>query len=434
MHEVQKHITLSQLAARVGDALRSALGGEVWTVAEISQCSVGSAGHCYLNLVERDEGASALKAEFRAAIWAGKYKMIESYFLSSTGSRLAAGMKVLIRVSLNYHPTYGISLVISDIDPTYTVGETERKRQQTIERLKKEGLWDLQREFALPIVAQRFAVVSSATAAGFEDFLKQISDSPYKIDVELFAALMQGTETAQSVVAALSKIETRARDFDAVIIIRGGGSTSDLSWFDAYDICRAVAQFPLPVLTGIGHEKDTSIADMVAYHSFKTPTAVASGLVDRLATIDSRIENMRDSLVSLSTNRLLVENSRLDKAAHTLGRLTSDALKGAALRLEKSSGAILSTAASAIERRENQLLQHKNSIGQLASAFLDRQRATLTLMAERIDGRNPRRILKMGYAIVKLPTGGSLKSTYDAPRGTILDIELTDGTIKTEVQ
>lgn len=434
MQEIKKHITLSQLAAKVGLAVASSVEGEAWVTAEISECKVSGSGHCYLSLVERDENGGVSRAEFRASIWAAKYRMIDSYFRSSTGSTLQQGMKILARVAINYHPVYGLSLVISDIDPSYTIGEAERERQQTIARLKADGLFELQREFALPIVAQRFAVISSATAAGFEDFIKQLNDSPYQIEVELFAAFVQGEQTERSIIEALSKIEKRARQFDAVIIIRGGGSASDLRWFDSYNICAAVASFPLPVLTGIGHEKDVSVTDMVAYHMFKTPTAVAAGLVDRLATVDARIENLGASVVSLAQNRLLVENSRLDKATHAMQSLTGEVLKTAAVKLSRLNSSIASVSMAVILKEINRLQQCRSSLNQSVESVFERQKSALELLASKIDGRNPRKILKMGYSIVKTSDGRSIKTINDAPRGTILDIELTDGTIKTEVR
>lgn len=432
--EIQKHITLSVLASMVSQAVSEQFPSELWVVAEISECSVKGAGHCYLSLVERAEQGSAPLAEFKAAIWASKYRMIDSYFRSATGSTLQAGMKIMIRAAISFHPNYGLSLIISDIDPTYTVGETERQRRATIERLEREGLMELQREFALPIVAQRFAVISSATAAGFEDFCKQIHDSPYNISVTLFAALMQGEQTERSVIAALDQIDLRAREFDAVIIIRGGGSASDLRWFDSYELCAAISQFGLPVLTGIGHEKDTSVADMVAFHSFKTPTAVAAGLVDRLCAIDKRLATLQGTVIGLAQNTLLAENARTARTANALQKLTTERLKSAEIKLEKLTSTMIMGARTVIERQTSRLERTNQMIKSAAVAALAKAHSTLELMNEKIESNNPRKILKRGYSIVTSSEGQILKSVSDAHRGTILNIELTDGTIKTEVK
>lgn len=432
--ETQKHITLSSLANRVGGALAEALPAEFWVVGEISECKLGAGGHLYMTLVERDEAGRAPRAEFKANIWASRYRMIDSYFRSATGTALGAGMKVLLLVSINYHPNYGLSLVVSDIDATYTVGESELQRRQTIERLEKEGLFDMQREFALPIVAQRFAIISSATAAGYEDFAKQLADAPYRIEITLFTALMQGEQTERSVCAALGQIEARSREFDAVVIIRGGGSASDLRWFDSYEISAAVARFPMPILTGIGHEKDVSVVDMVAFHSFKTPTAVAAGLIDRIAAIEARLAKHAATVVGIAQNMLLAENARIERAASVLHRLTGEALRTNALKIERLSAALVSGAMSCTAGQSARLDRLHTSLRSLAFAVVEKSRSKLELLTERIAGQDPRRILKMGYSIVKAPDGTSLKSIKQAPAGTLLDIELTDGTIKTQVK
>ncbi|MEG1670864.1 MAG: exodeoxyribonuclease VII large subunit [Mucinivorans sp.] len=516
-----QHISLSALAARVNAATRSAFPSEIWVVGEISQCQINASGHCYLNLVERAEAGASPLAEFRAAIWAAKYSRIEHSFNNATGMALQNGMKVLLRVAVNYHPVYGLSLIVSDIDPNYTIGESERERRATIARLEKEGKMNLQREFALPLVAQRFAVISSATAAGYEDFVKQIDSSSYNIHYELFAAMMQGDQTEGSVKAALDRILLRQTEFDGVIIIRGGGSASDLRWFDSYGLCAAIAQFSLPVLTGIGHEKDTSVADMVAFHSFKTPTAVAAGLVERMAVVDGRFDKMKDAVVSTAQNLLLAENNRLNKLAISMQQLTLDSLHSARLRLEKVFSAtkivastVVAKQSSIVEQREqtvrnlafaaierarnmldrqlstpdmakniillengrltraaammqqfttnkfhasslelgrlvslitintdgvvarqtNLLAQRAQTVRNLAFTTIEKTRTTLTLLSEKIESRNPRKILKMGYSIVVATDGHVVKTVSQAPIGTLLNIELSDGIIKTEVK
>lgn len=499
MASIENHLTLSALAARLSEAVATAFSKQVWVVAEVSECKVGGSGHCYLSLVERAEEGGSPKAEMRAAIWASKYRLIEGYFRQSTGLNLQAGLKILVHASVGYHPVYGLSLNITDIDPTFTVGEGERQRRATIERLEKEGLMELQREFALPLVAQRYAIISSATAAGYEDFMKHLAESPYRVETELFEALMQGEATERSVVEALGRIEARAGEFDAVVVVRGGGSASDLRWFDGYGICAALAQCALPVLTGIGHEKDTSVADLVAYHSFKTPTAAASMIIDRLDRVFLRFENLWAATLGAAESVLGNEGARLEAAVSGLGRWTAEVLRGAEGRLERlrsamvvgASGAIqgrkrraeqyasalksgaLSTigrlqhelaacggriehaaqtalvaatsrlnlvqgalgarAVAPIDRARGELARRNEMISNLAASALERRRAHLNLLTERIEGRNPRAILAMGYAMAKTSDGRALKRVADAPKGTRLAIEVADGTIQTEV-
>ncbi len=329
-------ITLSELTTSIGAVLHSRFGTGVWVVGEVSECKVNSAGHCYLSLVERREGASAPVAEIRAAIWSRSYREIAARFMSTTGENITSGMKLMMFCTVSFHSVYGLSLVINDIDPTYTLGESELLKRQTIARLEQEGVMTLQREQnRLPYVVQRLAVISSATAAGYEDFCKQIESSPYRFEVTLFEAMMQGDKTTPTVIAAMDKVLNYAVNFDAVVIIRGGGSASDLRWFDSYDLCYYISQFPLPVLTGIGHEKDVSVADMVAYHYFKTPTAVAAGLSDRIGVVDTKLLNFKDEIERTSSQILSDEWRRVEDAATEMRILSMNILQSAELKLNK---------------------------------------------------------------------------------------------------
>ena len=280
--QTHSHITLSQLQRLVKETLHERFALPVWVSAEISEIKVNYSGHCYLELVEKGGDNGVPLAQSRAVIWRTAYPRIARYFEAETGQRLAAGIKILAKVAVNYHELYGFSLQITDIDPTYTLGDMERQRQMTIAQLQKEGVWDMNREAPMPVVVQRVAVVSSANAAGYQDFRKELAKSPYRFEVTLFDAFMQGAAAEESIVTALCAVAERMDEFDAVVLIRGGGSASDLNCFNAYRLCAHVAQFPLPILTGIGHDKDTSVADMVAHTALKTPTAVAGWLVERM--------------------------------------------------------------------------------------------------------------------------------------------------------
>ena len=260
------YISLAELQHRVHQTLEERFALPVWVSAEISEIKVNTSGHCYLELIEKGGDNGVPKAQARAVIWRSQYLRISAGFEAETGQRLAAGIRLLAKVTVNYHEVYGFSLQILDIDPSYTLGDMERQRQQTIARLQAEGVWEMNRSLGLPAVVQRIAVVSSSKAAGYQDFCNELRKSPYRFVVELFEAAVQGAA--------------------AEVIIRGGGSVSDLNCFNGYRIANHVAQFPLPVLTGIGHDKDTGVTDMVAHTALKTPTAVATWLVERMAQVE----------------------------------------------------------------------------------------------------------------------------------------------------
>ncbi|MCM1150913.1 MAG: exodeoxyribonuclease VII large subunit, partial [Alistipes senegalensis] len=284
-----RHITLRELQRAVGRTLEEAFEMPLWVSAEISEIKVNYTGHCYLELVEKGGANGVPTAQARAMIWNNRYPALAARFETETGRRLGAGLRILAKALVTYHELYGFSLQITDIDPAYTLGDMECQRQETIRRLQEEGVWEMNRQLPAPAALQRIAVVSSAHAAGYRDFCKELERSPYAFRLTLFDAFVQGTEAENSIVEALGRIACRQEEFDAVALIRGGGSVSDLNCFNAYRLCAHVAQFPLPVLTGIGHDKDTSVADMVAYAAHKTPTAVAGWLAERLSGIDGAL-------------------------------------------------------------------------------------------------------------------------------------------------
>lgn len=301
----------------------------VWVSAEISEIKVNYSGHCYLELIEKGSEDGLPTAQARAVIWRSQFPRISARFEAETGQRLVAGIRLLAKVLVSYHELYGFSLQITDIDPAFTLGDLERQRLQTIARLQQDGVWEMNRVLPMPEVVQRVAVVSSAQAAGYQDFCKELAKSPYRFETALFDAFMQGAAAEDSIVSALCEVANRQTDFDAVVIIRGGGSRNDLSCFDSYRLCTYVAQFPLPVVTGIGHDKDTSVADMVAHMALKTPTAVAGWLVDRMADAEGL----------------------LDVAALQLHETVQATLHAASVRLERFSGGLRETTATFFTRR-----------------------------------------------------------------------------------
>ena len=312
-----KTYTLSELSALIEDALMECLPETYPVQAEIASLSE-KGGHLYLDLVEKaDRGLMA--ARMRATCWQQRWGMLRAYFEQETGMPLRAGMQVLVEVEVQYHAVYGLSLSIVNIDPRYTLGDLARQRQETIRRLTEEGVLDMQSALSLPTLVRRLAVISASEAAGYGDFCHQLSDSPYRFSTELFPATMQGEHAEQSILSALDAIYGRVEDFDAVVIIRGGGATTDLSCFDSYALCAHCAQFPLPVVTGIGHTRDVSVLDLVAHLSLKTPTAVAAWLIQRMDTHLQRIDDLLRRLHQTAQRQILLRRHRVELLEQRLG-------------------------------------------------------------------------------------------------------------------
>jgi exodeoxyribonuclease VII large subunit len=390
--------------------LESRFEEPVWLRAEISELKVNRSGHCYLNLVEKGASNAAPRAEARAVIWRSAYTSIASKFESATGQRLAAGIAVLVRVLVTYHEVYGFSLQIIDLDADYTLGEVERRRRETIERLHKDGIWDMNREVELAKPTLRIAIISSATAAGFQDFRQEISRSQYRFSLTLFESLMQGDAAEHSIISSLCAIAEREQEFDAVVIIRGGGSTSDLALFDSYDIATYVAQFPLPVFTGIGHDKDISIVDMVAHTSCKTPTAVATTLIEladeQMFTIEEYAMRLRDCVVA----RINSEQLRLERQSNDVVRCTTLLLSGLQHRLDSIDESIATEAQRQIKVER----QHLDSLDEIVASH------------------NPETILRRGFAIVRDSEGRAVNMS-NISVGSNVNIELIDGSITANV-
>jgi exodeoxyribonuclease VII large subunit len=291
-------ITLTELQGLIRDKLYEALPGFFWVVAEIAEIKLNSAGHCYLELTGNETPGGKVTARVRATIWASKYLSLNTFFTASAGIPLRPGITILFKATVEYHELYGLSLNITDIDPSYTAGDMALRREAVISRLTAEGVLTMNRELSLPPYPRNIAVISSSNAAGYQDFINHLTNNPYGYVFipELFEAVMQGESTERSVIEALDSISASDEHYDTVVIIRGGGSTTDLSWFDSYDIAFYVTQFPVPVLTGIGHEKDLTVTDLVAWKSVKTPTAVADFLVAQTLECENMIIGMASSI------------------------------------------------------------------------------------------------------------------------------------------
>lgn len=409
-----QHITLSELQHRIKSAVEGSLALPVWVVAEVSELKVNYSGHCYLELVEKSEptrgGTPIPRAQVRAVIWRSQYAMLSSYFEAETGSRLAVGMKILAKVVVSYHELYGLSLQITDLDASYTLGEVERQRQMTIAQLQRDGVWDMNRSLTLPRPLQRIAVVSSAAAAGYRDFCNELRDGGYAFSLTLFDVVVQGTAAEQSICTALEEVALRQEQFDVVVLIRGGGSASDLSCFNSYRLCSYVAQFPLPVITGIGHDKDTSVADMVAHTPLKTPTAVAAWLTEGMAR----------------------EMAWLDDAARTLSDMAVVTVQRESMRLERMMSDVERDTLRALDREQAFLKMTQEQLSFAVSRALERQAAFLDMASAAVDARAPEKILKLGFAVVRCD--GHAVTSAEGLTGREVDIQLATGNITATVK
>ena len=407
-----KHITLLELNRLVREVIESEMPHEYWVEAELSECRE-SRGHCYMELIEKDEHSATPIAKASAKCWAQKWMLVRPYFERTTGQRLAAGMKVLLKVYPQFHEAFGFSWIVTDIDPTYTMGDMARKRQEIIRQLKEEGVFELQKELELPIFSQRIAVISSETAAGYGDFCNQLSDNPYGFQFRtwLFPAIMQGEGTGQSIIAALEKIYTIINQFDCVVIIRGGGATSDMSGFDTLELAENVANFPIPIITGIGHERDESILDMVSHMRVKTPTAAAALLIDHLKIVLDTINNSQNSITRSVQQKLSTLNAQLLTVSEAIPRLFS----------------IVKT------RHEARLDAFGQKIPMLIERRLTNTCHQLEILEEKVKSLDPQLLLKRGYSIT-LHNGKAVRDPRQLRQGDEIETRLEKGTLKSIIK
>lgn len=448
--------TLTELQLIIRDSLYLALPDFYWVIAEISEIKQNYSGHCYLELIEKQADETSVKARIKGVIWSSRYNFIKSFFENSTGETLREGFKVLVKARIEYHELYGISLVINDIDPAYTIGEMAVKRLQIIKKLEQEGVFGMNKELDLPIVPQRIAIISSQNAAGYTDFMNHLRDNSYKyvFYTALFDAAMQGSETEQSVINALDRIALKSDIFDLVVIIRGGGSQTDLSWFDSYNIAYHVTQFPLPVITGIGHEKDMSVTDMVACVSLKTPTAVADFIVESIAETENHLFEVSSEIKTLAREIIEEYKVRIDKSKNTLAPLArimiSDIRKNLAeisLELLKSGKERTFKAEILIANRQSRLISSSASFTSVRGKFIDGFRQNLisktswltrknadwlSTMENNLNFLNPENVLKRGYTITSM-NGRILKSVSGTSEGETINTTLSDGIITSKV-
>ena len=442
-------LSLTELNRNIKQALRDALPETYWVRAETSEVRVNSySGHCYLEFVEKDERTGQVAARARGTIWAQQYAVIRPYFEEEAGRPFTSGLKVLVRVAVDFHELYGLSLTVHDIDPSFTMGDLVRRRKEIIRQLQADGVFDLNRALSLPPRPQRIAVISSATAAGYEDFTNQLLGNEYGFPfyVRLYPALMQGERTEASIIAALDRIYAVREAFDVVVIIRGGGSTADLSSFDSYALAANCAQFPLPIITGIGHERDDTVVDLVAHTRLKTPTAVAAFLIDCMAAQLADINDLRDRLYRAATVRIEREQQTFRSVVARFPLLVSghvERRRAEWLRLS----ARLATVPQLIERRRTEwhrlsarlaavpqrIARHRERIDALparlrsaADSLLMRRRHDLELSEQHIRLASPDVLLQRGYTMT-LRDGVIVKRASTLSPGDTVTIRFADG-------
>lgn len=453
----QKGISLFSLNEQVKNVLSESFSSGTWIMAEISELRYNQNGHCYLELVEKDEKSDQIIAKARATIWSYTFRMLKPYFETTTGQTFTSGIKILVNVSVEFQEIYGYSLNIKDIDPTYTLGDIARRRKEIIDRLEEEGVLEMNKELDFPVIPKCVAVISSPTAAGYEDFTNQLENNPYKYKFhhKLFPAIMQGNQAEESIISALDKINEYEDIFDAVVIIRGGGSSSDLNCFDNYWLAFNIAQFPLPVISGIGHERDETIVDIVSNTRVKTPTAAAEFLIDCFDEALKYQTNLQQQFLEEVNEILLSSSERIHFLTNKFSPMVkqilerkSNQLNLAKQRLATAGKALLATQVYhqqkinsnfqyATEKKidgENVLLnQLKNKLDSRIKHLFEEQKHSISMLEQSAKYLNPENILKKGYSL-SLKNGKIIKDVEDISPKDIIETRLANGSIESQVK
>jgi exodeoxyribonuclease VII large subunit len=449
-------VSLTELQLIIRDSLYLALPDFYWVTAEISELKENTAGHCYLELIEKQPDDKNVRARVKAIIWSNRYRFLKAFFRDSTGETLREGLKILVKIKIEYHELYGLSLIISDIDPAFTLGEMALKRQLIINKLEQEGVFSMNKDLIFPLVPQRIAVISSKNAAGYSDFMNHLKSNSfgYVFYTALIEASLQGTDTEQAVINALDRIALNLDFFDLVVIIRGGGSQTDLSWFDNYNIAYHITQFPLPVITGIGHEKDVSVTDMVAYMALKTPTAVADFIIDSVSETDNHIINLSSDIIEASRVVLEKNRNRIETSAIKLFPLVrvllseikeqlssflleinntgKKQISKATLIPANQASRLSSTAKSFISLKVNSLQRNIQKLITTSATFMNGNRTGVNNMENKLELLNPENILRRGYSITTM-NGIIIKGNAQVKEGDLIDTQLYEGSISSKI-
>lgn len=427
-------LSLFELNNLVREVIATDLSMEYWVEAELSEVREVR-GHCYMELVQKDMFSNTPVAKASAKCWKSKWMYVRPKFEQITGQYLHTGMKVMLKVYADFHEAYGFSWIVTDINPEYTLGDMAKKRMQIIEQLKREGVFDLQKELEIPMFAQRVAVISSQNAAGFGDFTRQLTDNSYgfKFQVELFPAIMQGEGIEGSVIAALDAINERLDEFDVVVIIRGGGATSDMSGFDTLALAENVANFPLPIITGIGHDRDESVLDMISHTKVKTPTAAAALLVEHLEVVWQMLMEAENELVTVAQHRIENEKQRLSHIAEKIPVLFSLVKTHYENVLDKLLMTISSMINEKVSSEKHNVLLMEEKIKPLVDVRLQREKHHLMMLEQRVKALDPEILLKRGYSIT-LCKGKVIVDASMLKSGDEVETKVRKGTFKSIIK
>lgn len=428
-----EHITLSALTSLIGESIAVHMSPSYWIVAEVVEARENYSGHCYLSLAEKSD--DKVIAQCRASIWKPTYRMLKPYFESSTGQAFTSGISIKIKVGVSFHNVYGLNLTVQDIDPAFTVGELTVRRQHILQLLEKDGVADLNKALEMPLVPQRIAVISSPTAAGYEDFVKQLKGNSYhySFKLQLFPAIMQGDGAEDSVVGVMEQIFDRIDEFDALVIIRGGGSALDLACFDNYNIAFHLTQMPIPVLVGIGHERDETVLDLVAHTALKTPTAVAAYLIDLFQQVELQVDELMDRLHLAVRQTVIRENQRLYTLSASLPTLVSQTIADQKMNLQQKVYQLNQLSRHNLQQKEERLFPYltrlRLGVNNVFSQCYHRLEQA-DLLAQMSD---PRKLLEKGYSIT-MREGMVIKASDDVDVGDELVTYLHQGHIKNQVK
>ena len=425
-------LSLTELNELVRQALELTMPSPFWVRAEIAECRVAANGHCYMELVEHDEATGQIRSKARANLWRSTYAFLRPRFERETGQRLQAGLQVLLEVQVSFHPQFGYALTVSDIDPTFTLGDAARRRREILRQLEEDGVLRMNQELSLPRPIRRVAVVSSATAAGYGDFCHQMESARVPILTRLFPATMQGENVEASVIEALNRIDAERGEWDAVCIIRGGGATTDLGGFESYLLAANVAQFPLPVITGIGHERDETVIDLVAHTRLKTPTAVAAFLIAQWQECFDEVQDMERRLQSAVKTRISEAQLQLSQTDKRLLHATAQRLLSARRQLAGLNGALSSSAVRQVSSRPAFLKLSAQRLTTATADLLREQHHRLDLTEKALTLADPAHILQRGYSITRRD-GKAVRSAADLKPGDRITTTLSQGEITSTI-
>ncbi len=421
-----EQLSLFDLNSRIKDCLKKNLEESYWVVAEIGEMRFNQKGHCYLELVEKKD--DEILAKNKATIWSYTYRNLSGWFESLTGQTLKPGLKILSNIVVSYHEVYGLSLNIKDIDANYTLGERAKKRLEILNSLKEDGILEMNKELPLPLVPQRIAIIASSTSAGYLDFINQLENNTpgYTFKTSHYQAIMQGSEAEESIIKAILKVYTNIDNYDLLVIIRGGGATLDLECFDTYGLASHITQFPIPVITGIGHERDETIADIVANTSLKTPTAVAEFLISGVKEYEEVIDSFYAQIFEYVAHTLRDQRTHLEYLSKHIKYISESTLKTHAVKLSVLGQSINGAAKGRKKVLETLVQNYIQSLKLNSNRYLDLRNKELQNISGSIDLVNPKRVLKRGYSIVRK---GSkiMKSAQDLQEGDVIESEFHDG-------